>query len=91
MYIQIVNKSLSKFNTVMVEVSDVKSIVSAVNNKIDSMGWNKADCTKSEVSKLIMEAKYRGVDGKSIAPGKKQYKSRAKASGSLNKVKVVVS
>lgn len=85
MYIQITNKSLVKHNITMVEVSDLKQMVSTVNNKIRLMGWNQDDCIKTQVSDLIMTAKYRGVDGKSIAPGKKQYKSRAKASGTLNK------
>ena len=92
MYIQIINQTLSKHNQAIVQVTDLKQTSNVVINKIQQMGWDKMDCKTSQVRDELITTKYRGVDGKSIPNGRKQYKSRAKQTGTLNmKVNAVVS
>lgn len=84
MYIQIINQTLSKHNQAIVQVTDLKQTSNVVINKIQQMGWDKMDCKTSQVRDELITTKYRGVDGKSIPNGRKQYKSRAKQTGTLN-------
>ena len=84
MYIQIINQVKTKHNQTIVEVIDLKQTSSIVINKIQQMGWNKSECKTSQVRDELILTRYRGVDGKSIPNGKKQYKSRAKQTGTLN-------
>ena len=84
MYLQITNTTKSKYNSIRIE-STSKTIGTNVIQSIKKQGWNVSDCTVSEVRDELVNTVYRGVDGKSIPPGKRQYKSRAVSRGTLNK------
>ena len=78
MYIQITNQTLTKFN----QIQSRKESIGAAVRKV---GWKLADCKFIEIRDELVETTYRGADGKSIAAGTRQYKSRAKSAGTLNK------
>jgi len=78
MYIQITNSTLPKNN-------QIQATKETIGQMVRKAGWKLADCKFSEIRTELVETKYRGADGKSIPSGTRQYKSRAKASGTLNK------
>lgn len=77
MYIQISNSKLTSNN-------QIQATKENIGQTVRKAGWNLKDCTFQQIRDELVETKYRGVDGKSIPPGKKQYRSRAKSSGTLN-------
>ena len=77
MIVQIQNTTLPKFNQVQATSNTMLGV-------IKRNGWVLSDCKITELRDELVNTVYRGVDGKSIPPGKKQYRTRAKNAGSLN-------
>ena len=90
MYLKIINKNLSQFNQSIFKVTDNKTISQKVHSQLNMLGWAKADCQIQQVRDELITTKYRGVDGKTIPPGMRQYKTRAKSYNNLNKKQVPV-
>ena len=67
MYLQIINHTLAKNN-------QIQATTETIGQTVRKAGWNLKDCTFQQIRDELIETKYRGVDGKSIAPGKKQYR-----------------
>jgi hypothetical protein len=61
MYVQIINKKLTKNNKSLCALSHL-------NSKLMKLGWKKADCEFKQVRDELVETKYKGADGKTIAP-----------------------
>ena len=78
MYIQITNTTLAKNN-------QIQSTKETIGQSVRKAGWKLIDCKFSEIRAELVDTKYRGADGKSVPAGTRQYKSRAKSVGTLNK------
>lgn len=76
--VQITNTTINKFN----QIQATKATIGSACRKA---GWVLKDCKISELRDELVKTVYRGADGKTVAAGTRQYKSRAKASGTLNK------
>lgn len=85
MYLQITNTTLEKHNQSIVQVGDTKTIASVIISKCKSLGWNVKQCITNQVRDELVNTVYRGVDGKSIPNGRKQYRARALKTGTINK------
>jgi hypothetical protein len=77
MYLQVQNTVKSSHNI-------IRSSKETLVKDIKRQGWNIQDCTVKEIRPELVDAKYRGADGKNIPSGQKQYKTRAKSRGNLN-------
>ena len=77
MYIQIVNTKLPKFNT-------VQATPATIISQLNKLGWNKADCKFKQIRNELVDIVYRGVDGKNIPNGRKQYLGRARSNKTHN-------
>jgi len=78
MYIQITNKTLQKHN-------QIQSKKETIGSAVRKAGWKLVDCKFTEIRDELVDTVYRGADGKSVPAGTRQYKSRAKSAGTLNK------
>ncbi len=78
MYLQVTNKGKAKHNT-------IQSTNETLFSDIRRQGWNVSDCSVSEIRAELVDTKYRGTDGKNIPAGRKQYKSRAGSTNTLNR------
>ncbi len=78
MYLQVKNNTKTKFNT-------IRTTKETLCSDIKRQGWNINDCAVSEIRPELVDTVYRGRDGKNIPAGTKQYKSRARSMGNLNK------
>ena len=83
MYLQVKNNTKEKFNQIQTTKENLFS-------DVKKQGWKMVDCSVVELKDELVEAKYRGADGKNIPSGQKQYKTRAKRAGNLNKKNVMV-
>lgn len=84
MYFQVTNTTLNKFNQIQISVEQSPNMGTAINREIRKHGWQTTDCKVNEIRPELVEAKYRGADGKNIPSGQKQYKTRAKSRNNLN-------
>jgi hypothetical protein len=57
MYLQVTNSKLAKFNQIGTTPGKLMS-------DLKNMGWKLSDCKVSEIRKELVEANYKGVDGK---------------------------
>lgn len=78
MYLQVINKGKTKHNT-------IQSTDATLISDIKRQGWNVSDCKVSEIRAELIDTKYRGTDGKNVPPGRKQYKTRAAKTNTLNR------
>lgn len=78
MYLQVINKGKAKHNT-------IQSTKDTLFRDIKRQGWSLIDCNVSEIRAELVDTKYRGTDGKNIPAGRKQYKSRAGSTNTLNR------
>lgn len=83
MYIQIVNTTLTKYNIIRTEVTK-SNAVRNISSITKAMQWKLSDCTTKQLRDDLVNKIYRGVDGKNIPAGTRQYKSRARVNGTLN-------
>ena len=77
MYLQVTNTTAKTHNT-------IRSTKETLFVDVKKQGWKLQECTVKEIRSELVDTKYRGVDGKSIPAGKKQYKTRAKNKNNLN-------
>lgn len=83
MYIQITNRTLTSNNMITIETTAgdaPRQTLIAIKNR----RWNTCDCNSKQIDDALITRKYRGVDGKNIPAGTRQYKSRARYQGTLN-------
>lgn len=72
-------------NTTKTTHNQVQATKQTIGSTVRKMGWKLADCKVAELRDELVNTVYRGADGKNIPAGRRQYKARAKKTGTLNK------
>jgi hypothetical protein len=84
MYFQITNTTFKAKNQVQLFTPEQDRIQN-IAIKVKQMGWKLSEVIVTQLRDELVTKRYRGIDGKNTIPARKEYKTRAKSNGTMNK------